>query len=181
MKVRGNKKSTGIIASLKDGIAEIYGLKDVQSGELVLSTSKNYGLVLNLQKSSVAAVFLSEVNLKVGEFVQRLYTLINIPISIFALNSVLNSLGNDYKFENLKNKKLFISLDFSSKNTEIKAPGILIRQSVGEPLSTGVKIVDCIVPIGRGQRELIIGDRQTGKTAIAVDAIINQKLCLQAV
>lgn len=169
-------RSTGIIATLKDGIAEIHGLNDVQSGELILSSSKNYGLVLNLQKSVVSAVFLSEVNLKVGEFVQRLYNLINIPISIFALSSVLNSLGNDYKFDNLNNKNLFISLDFSSRNTEIKAPGILVRQSVGEPLSTGIKIVDCVVPIGRGQRELIIGDRQTGKTAIAIDTIINQKI-----
>lgn len=169
-------KSTGIISTLKDGIAEIHGLSDIQSGELILSSSKNYGLVLNLQKSVVSAVFLSEVNLKVGEFVQRLYNLINIPISLFSLSSVLNSLGSDYKFDSILNKKLFISLDFATRNTEIKAPGILVRQSVGEPLSTGIKIVDCVVPIGRGQRELIIGDRQTGKTAIAIDTIINQKL-----
>lgn len=169
-------KTTGIISSLKDGVAEIFGLSNVQAGELIMSSSKNYGIVLNLQKASVSAVFLSEINLKVGEFVQRLYTLVNIPISLFALSSVLNSLGNDYKFDSLNNKKLYISLDFSTRNTEIKAPGILVRQSVGEPLSTGIKIVDCIVPVGRGQRELIIGDRQTGKTAIAIDTIINQKL-----
>lgn len=167
------KNSFGLILSLKDGIAEVSGLQKVQLGELV-SAESNFGLSLNLNKYKIGVVFLAETNLKTGSFVSRLYDLINVNVSIFVLNAVLNSLGVNLKWKLIQSVKPLIFIDAPQRAVELKAPGILIRQSVYESLYTGVKAVDCIIPIGQGQRELIIGDRQTGKTAIAIDAIIHQ-------
>lgn len=166
-----SKNSNGVIRTLKDGIADISGLTSVQSGELVISNN-NYGLVLNLQKNYIGVVFMSEENLKVGSNVQRLYDLISISTSVFLLGQVVNALGIDFSFENYKKPGLAVQNDPTTRQIEIKAPGIIGRQSVYESLNTGSKIIDSIVPIGLGQRELVIGDRQTGKTAIVIDAIL---------
>lgn len=167
------KSDSGIILSLKDGIGIILGLRSVNAGELVESKS-NYGIVLNLQQDFVGVVFLSETNLRVGAFVKRLYQLISLPITIFNLGKVLDSLGTDLELPFLKNKSFFSKMDAINQLVEIKAPDILSRASIYEPVATGSKIIDAIVPIGKGQRELIIGDRQTGKTALAFDTILNQ-------
>lgn len=166
-------KDTGIIKTLRDGIAEISGLQKVQAGELVMSSvGNNMGLVLNLLHQKIGVVFLSENNLKVGSLILRTYELINVPVGIFLLDSVINALGLNMYIKNFKSKKIFVQLDSVTRSIELKAPGIIERQSVYESLYTGSKIIDGIVPIGRGQRELIIGDRQTGKTALVIDTML---------
>jgi proton translocating ATP synthase F1 alpha subunit len=163
-------KHIGHVISIGDGVATIFGLEKIKSGEMVLFLESNiYGMALNLNQNSVGVViFGSEKFIKAGHIVSRCFNLISIPVSEFLLGRVIDVLGNP-----IDNKKL-IDKNLISK-IEIKAPGILERYSVNESLVTGVKIIDALIPIGRGQRELIIGDRQTGKTSLAIDAILNQK------
>ena len=167
-------KEFGIVLSINDGIARVYGLNEVKSGELVIfSESENLikGMALNLEKNVVGVViFGNDREIKENDFVVRSNSIINIPVGKHLLGSVLNSLG-----EYLDNTESDLNNDYEYKKIELKAPGIITRESVKEPLQTGIKAIDGMVPIGRGQRELIIGDRQTGKTAIAIDAILNQK------
>jgi len=165
---------SGIIHNIADGIATIFGLNHVTSGEMISidsSTKKEsfMGMVLNLNQDSVGAVvFAGEKDVSAGDKVFRTKHKVSVPTGESILGRVLDALGNPLDGKGpLKNVVL--------KPVEVKAPGIIERQSVGEPMETGIKAIDSMVPIGRGQRELIIGDRQTGKTAIAVDTILNQK------
>jgi F0F1-type ATP synthase alpha subunit len=160
------QKSMGFILNLKDGIAQVSGLPAVKSGELVRA-EKNLGIVLNLQQRTISVVFFSDTNLKIGSPVTPLNKLINIPVSLRNLGKVLSVSGT-----NLNKPTQVLFSTANQRPVELKAPGIIVRQSIYEPLCTGTKIVDSIIPIGLGQRELIIGDRQTGKTTIALDAIL---------
>lgn len=162
-------KTEGTIISLADGIARIQGLNHVMSGEMIAFPGNVFGLALNLERDSVGAVVLGEFDhLREGDKVSCTGKILEVPVGPELLGRVVNSLGQaiDGKGE--------IKTQLTSPIEKI-APGVIERQSVDQPLQTGLKTIDTMVPIGRGQRELIIGDRQTGKTAIAVDAIINQK------
>ena len=160
----------GQVLSVGDGIARIYGLDNVQAGEMVEFADGSKGMALNLESENVGVViFGDDRNVKEGDVVKRTGNIVDTPVGKELLGRVVDGLGNP-----IDGKGAF---DKSIKKTrvEVKAPGIIPRQSVNEPMQTGLKSIDSLVPIGRGQRELIIGDRQTGKTAVAVDAIINQK------
>ena len=160
---------TGKIIALGDGIATVYGLNNVMAGEMVEFESGEKGIVQNLEESSAGIVILGKgESLKEGMSVKRLGTLLKTPVGDGLLGRVVNGLG-----EPIDGKGAIEAAEH--RFVEEKAPGIMDRKSVHEPLQTGVKAIDALVPIGRGQRELIIGDRQTGKTTVAVDAIINQK------
>ncbi len=164
-----NINETGKIISVADGVAKVYGLSNVMAGEMVEFEDGTAGLALNLEESSVGIVALGSANLlKEGMTVKRLGKLLSVPVGDALLGRVVNSLG-----EPIDGKGPIEATEF--RLVEEKAPGIMARKSVHEPLATGIKAIDALVPIGRGQRELIIGDRQTGKTTIALDAIINQK------
>ncbi len=159
----------GKIISYADGVAKVYGLNNVMSGEMVEFEDGTQGLVLNLEESSVGVVTLgSGVELREGMSVKRLGKLLRVPVGDALLGRVVNALG-----EPIDGKGAIETTE--TRFVEEKAPGIMARKSVHEPLATGIKAIDALVPIGRGQRELIIGDRQTGKTTVALDAIINQK------
>jgi len=160
---------TGTIVAIADGIAKVHGLSNVMAGEMVEFEDGNQGMVLNLEEDSVGIVVLGRgENLHEGSSVKRLGQLLKVPVGDALLGRVVNALGEpiDGKGPIDATEKRFV---------EEKAPGIMDRKSVHEPLHTGIKAIDALVPIGRGQRELIIGDRQTGKTTVAVDTIINQK------
>ncbi|MGZ8547001.1 MAG: F0F1 ATP synthase subunit alpha [Sulfuricurvum sp.] len=160
---------TGKIVSYGDGIAQVYGLNNIMAGEMVEFEDGTEGLVMNLEESSVGIVVLGNTKaLREGMSVKRLGHLLKVPVGDALLGRVVDALGRpiDGKGPIETTESRFI---------EEKAPGIMARKSVHEPMATGIKSIDCLVPIGRGQRELIIGDRQTGKTTIALDAIINQK------
>ncbi|MFO0640059.1 MAG: F0F1 ATP synthase subunit alpha [Polyangiaceae bacterium] len=160
---------TGTILSVGDGIARIYGLEGAMAGELVEFPGGLVGLVLNLEADNVgAALFGDTTAIKEGDVVKRTGRIMDVPVGEALIGRVVNSLGLP-----IDGKGPIESPH--KRRVEIKAPGILARQPVKEPLQTGIKAIDAMVPIGRGQRELIIGDRQTGKTAVALDAIINQK------
>jgi len=160
---------TGKIVSYADGVAQVYGLSNVMAGEMVEFEEGTKGLVMNLEESSVGVVILgSGFDLKEGMSVKRLGTLLKVPVGDALLGRVVNALG-----EPIDGKGPIEATEF--RFVEEKAPGIMERKSVHEPLATGIKAIDALVPIGRGQRELIIGDRQTGKTTVALDSIINQK------
>lgn len=161
----------GRVLSISDGIAFIEGLKNVSAGEMIKFNKANlYGMALNLSESAVGAVlFGNERLVKEGDLVSRTFNLIEISVGESLLGRVVDVLGNPI------DGKGNLNVNVSKKKVEVKAPGIIARKSVHEPLVTGLKVIDSLVPIGRGQRELIIGDRQTGKTSIAVDTIINQK------
>jgi len=160
---------TGKIVSYADGVAQVYGLSNVMAGEMVEFEDGTQGLVMNLEESSVGIVILgSGVALKEGMSVKRLGKLLRVPVGDALLGRVVNALG-----EPIDGKGPIETTE--TRFVEEKAPGIMDRKSVHEPLATGIKAIDALVPIGRGQRELIIGDRQTGKTTVALDAIINQK------
>jgi len=185
-KVTINKKplnfnEVGYVYSIADGIARVFGLKNVQAGEMVMfgsfSNENNKvevsndikGMVLNLEYNTVGiVVFGNEQSVRSGMLVVRTNSIVDIAVGESLLGRVIDALGDPIDggvpLANTKRKRV-----------EVKAPGIITRESISEPLQTGLKVVDSLVPIGRGQRELIIGDRQTGKTSIAVDAIINQK------
>ena len=162
-------RTEGTIVSLSDGIARIHGLSDAMQGEMIEFPGNTYGLALNLERDSVGAVILGNYeHISEGDTVKCTKRILEVPVGAALLGRVVDSLGNpiDGKGE--------INAAESSPIEKI-APGVIQRQSVSQPVQTGLKSIDSMVPIGRGQRELIIGDRQTGKTAVAVDAIINQK------
>jgi len=159
----------GQVLSIGDGIARIYGLDNVQAGEMVLFGDGTKGMALNLEDDNVGVVlFGSDSNIKEGDTVKRTNAIVDVPVGKELLGRVVDALGNSI------DGKGDISSETRSR-IEVKAPGIIPRKSVSEPMQTGLKAIDSLIPIGRGQRELIIGDRQTGKTAIAIDTIINQK------
>lgn len=164
-----DSNDVGTVVSVGDGIAIVYGLKDAMLGELLVFPSDVYGMVLNLETDSVGVVLLGDDQLiKEGDTVKRSKTVMTVPVGDALLGRVVNALGQpiDGAGEIKTNK---------TRPIERIAPGVITRKSVDTPLETGITAIDAITPIGRGQRELIIGDRQTGKTAIAIDAIINQK------
>ncbi len=160
---------TGVVISVGDGIARIYGLEKVMVSELVEFPNGVKGLVLNLEEDSVGVAILGEdKGIKEGDVVKRTHRIIEVPVGEGLLGRVVNPLG-----EPLDGKGPVEAKEY--RPIERKAPGVVERQPVKEPLQTGIKAIDSMIPIGRGQRELILGDRQTGKTAIAIDTIINQK------
>lgn len=162
-------KTEGVIISLSDGIAQIQGLSEVMLGEMIEFPGNIYGLALNLERDSVGAVIMGDfTKMKEGDKVRCTGKILEVPVGSGLLGRVVNALGEPI------DGKGPIQHDSLSPIEKI-APGVIERQSVDQPLQTGLKAIDAMVPIGRGQRELIIGDRQTGKTAIAVDTIINQK------
>ena len=159
----------GRVLSVGDGIAQVYGLDNVQSNEMVEFASGVKGMALNLEENSVGIViFGSDESIKEGDLVKRTDTIVSVPVGKELLGRVVNALGEPIDGLGEIKAKQF-------SNAEVKAPGIIARRSVHEPVQTGLKIIDSLIPIGRGQRELIIGDRQTGKTSIILDTIINQK------
>lgn len=167
--VRANLNEVGRVLSVGDGIAQIYGLDNVQENEMVEFDSGLKGMALNLEENTVAVViFGDDENIKEGDMVKRTGKIVSVPVGKELLGRVVNALG-----EPIDGKGKIDAKQFS--NADIKAPGIIERTSVFEPVQTGLKIIDSLTPIGRGQRELIIGDRQTGKTSIILDTIINQK------
>src|SRR6056300_232544 len=160
----------GQVLSVGDGIARIYGLDNVQAGEMVEFSDGSKGMALNLESENVGVViFGDDRKIKEGDVVKRTGSIVDTPVGKELLGRVVDGLGNPIAGKG--------ALDKATKRSrvEVKAPGIIPRQSVREPMQTGLKSIDSLVPVGRGQRELIIGDRQTGKTAVAIDAIINQK------
>jgi F-type H+-transporting ATPase subunit alpha len=161
---------TGSVISVGDGIARIYGLESAMAGELIEFPDEIYGMVLNLEEDNVGAAILGDdSSITEGDEVKRTGRVVDVPVGEELLGRVVNPLGQPI------DGKGPIEADGGRRRIEVKAPGIIPRKSVHEPLQTGLKAIDSMIPIGRGQRELIIGDRQTGKTAIGVDAIINQK------
>jgi len=159
----------GQVLSVGDGIARVHGLDNVQAGEMVAFANGVQGMALNLEADNVGIViFGSDAEIKEGDVVKRTGTIVDVPVGKGLLGRVVDGLGNP-----IDGKGPIVS-DQRSR-VEVKAPGIIPRQSVNEPVQTGLKALDALVPVGRGQRELIIGDRQTGKTAVAIDAFINQK------
>jgi len=162
-------RTEGTVVSLSDGIARIHGLSDVMSGEMIEFPGDTYGMALNLERDSVGAVILgSYEHISEGDSVKCTGRILEVPVGEALLGRVVDSLGNPI------DGKGPIEAEKTSPIEKI-APGVIERQSVDQPVQTGLKAIDSMVPIGRGQRELIIGDRQTGKTAVAIDAIINQK------
>jgi F-type H+-transporting ATPase subunit alpha len=161
-------KEVGEVISVGDGIAKIYGLDNVQMGERIDFESGVRGMALNIEKDNVGAVIFGDsYKVKEGDNVKRVGKIVEVPVGKGLLGRVVDALGNPIDGKGpLKNVEY--------KRIEVKAPGIIDRQSVSEPMQTGIKAVDSLIPIGRGQRELIIGDRQTGKTAIIIDAFLNQ-------
>jgi F-type H+-transporting ATPase subunit alpha len=159
----------GQVLSVGDGIARIFGLDNVQAGEMIEFANGTQGMALNLEADNVGAViFGSDSQIREGDTVKRTGTIVDVPVGKGLLGRVVDGLGNP-----IDGKGPIVS-DQRSR-VEVKAPGIIPRQSVHEPVQTGLKALDALVPVGRGQRELIIGDRQTGKSAVAIDAFINQK------
>ncbi len=159
----------GKVLSVGDGIARVFGLDNVQAGEMVEFEDGSKGMALNLENDNVGVViFGDDRNIKEGDTIKRTNAIVDVPVGKELLGRVVDGLGNPIDGKGLLSSK-------KRKRVEVKAPGIIPRQSVNEPMQTGLKSIDSLIPIGRGQRELIIGDRQTGKTAVAIDAIINQK------
>ena len=159
----------GQVLSVGDGIARIYGLDNVEAGEMVEFSEGTKGMALNLETDNVGVViFGDDSHIKEGDTVKRTGEIVDVPVGKELLGRVVDGLGNPIDGKGPINSK-------ERKRVEVKAPGIIPRKSVSEPMQTGLKAIDSLIPIGRGQRELIIGDRQTGKTAIAIDTIINQK------
>src|SRR4051794_5577582 len=160
---------TGTVVSVGDGVAKVYGLEKAMAGELVDFGGGVSGMILNLEEESAGIAILGDdTQIKEGSTVKRTNKIVQVPVGEALLGRVVNALGQP-----IDGKGPIATKEF--RKIEIKAPGIVGRQSVKEPLQTGIKAIDAMIPIGRGQRELIIGDRQTGKTAVAVDTIINQK------
>jgi F-type H+/Na+-transporting ATPase subunit alpha len=159
---------SGTVLSVGDGVARVYGLENAMAGELVEFSSGVTGMVLNLESDSVGVVVLGEDReINEGDTVKRTKRIVQVPVGDGLLGRVVDVLGQPIDGKGPIQAKEF-------RIVETKAPGIILRQPVHEPLQTGIKAIDSMIPIGRGQRELIIGDRQTGKTAIAIDTIINQ-------
>ena len=159
----------GTVLSVGDGIARVYGLDQVQAGEMVEFPGGVKGMALNLEMDNVGvSIFGDDTGIKEGDTVKRTGEIVDVPVGKELLGRVVDGLGNPIDGKGPINSK-------DRRRIELKAPGIIPRQSVSEPMQTGIKALDALVPIGRGQRELIIGDRQTGKTAVAIDTILNQK------
>merc|ERR1739847_128788 len=166
---QSNLEETGRVLSIGDGIARVYGLKNIQAEEMVEFSSGLKGMALNLGPDTVGVVvFGNDKRIKEGDIVKRTGAIVDVPVGNEILGRVVDALGNPIDGKGPIGCK-------ERYRVGLKAPGIIPRQSVKEPMQTGIKAVDSLVPIGRGQRELIIGDRQTGKTAVAIDTIINQK------
>ena len=160
---------SGTIIQIGDGIARVYGLDDCMEGELLEFPNNVYGMALNLEQDNVGCVLLgSEEGIKEGDIVKRTSKIVEVPVGEALLGRVVNSLGEPIDGKGPINHSEY-------RPMEVAAPSIIDRTSVKEPLQTGIKAIDSMIPIGKGQRELIIGDRQTGKTAIAIDTILNQK------
>ena len=159
----------GTVLTVGDGIARVYGLENVQAGEMVEFPGKVKGMALNLEDDNVGVViFGSDKSIKEGDVVKRTNSIVEVPTGESLLGRVVDGLGNPIDGKGPLQ-------DVKYRRAELKAPGIIPRKSVHEPMQTGIKAIDSLIPIGRGQRELIIGDRQTGKTSVIVDTIINQK------
>ncbi len=168
-KVVSEARNEGTIVSLKDGIVRLHGLEDVMQGEMIEFPGGVYGLALNLERDSVGAVILGDYsNLSEGQKCQCTGRILEVPVGPELKGRVVDALGNPIDGKGPINAKKMSPI-------EKVAPGVIARKSVDQPVQTGLKAVDAMIPVGRGQRELIIGDRQTGKSAIAIDAIINQK------
>jgi F-type H+-transporting ATPase subunit alpha len=162
-------KSVGSVLSVGDGIARVWGLEDAMAGELIKFPGDVMGMVLNLEEDNVGvALFGSDKNIKEGDRVESTGRIASVPVGKEMIGRVVNAIGQPVDGKGPIGADKF-------RNMEFKAPGVIQRQPVKEPLQTGIKAIDSMIPIGRGQRELIIGDRQTGKTTIAIDTIINQK------
>src|SRR6267154_2038208 len=162
-------RETGRVLSCGDGIARIYGLQNAASGELLEFPHQIYGMVLSLEEDNVGAVLFGDpAAIEEGDEVKRTGRIAEVPVGDGLLGRVVNALGQP-----IDDKGPIKAVE--TRRIEIKAPGIVKRQPVKEPMQTGIKAIDSMLQIGRGQRELIIGDRQTGKTALAIDTIINQK------
>jgi F-type H+-transporting ATPase subunit alpha len=163
------KEETGVVISIGDGIARIYGLDNVMYNELLEFPGQIYGIALNLEEDNVGSILLAESHkIKEGDIVKRTGRIISVPAGDAVIGRVVSPLGKPLDDKDPIPANIFMPI-------EALAPGVVDRQPVKEPLQTGIKAIDAMIPIGRGQRELIIGDRQTGKTAIAIDTIINQK------
>lgn len=162
-------RNQGTVVSVTDGICRIHGLSDVMQGEMLEFPNNTFGLALNLERDSVGAVILGEyIGIREGDVVKSTGRILDVPVGPELIGRVVNALGQPIDGKGPINAKM-------TDVIEKVAPGVIARESVSQPLQTGIKAIDSMVPVGRGQRELIIGDRQTGKTAVAVDAIINQK------
>jgi len=167
--VGAEKRTQGTVVSLTDGICRIHGLADAMQGEMLEFPGNTFGLALNLERDSVGAVVLGEYeHITEGDVVKSTGRILEVPVGPELIGRVVNSLGEPIDGKGPVNAKM-------TDVIEKVAPGVIARKSVNQPVQTGLKSIDAMVPIGRGQRELIIGDRQTGKTAVAVDTIINQK------
>ena len=163
------KEETGVVISIGDGIARIYGLDNVMYNELLEFPGQIFGIALNLEEDNVGSILLTESHeIKEGDIVKRTGRIISVPAGDAVIGRVLSPLGKPLDDKDPIQGDIFMPI-------EALAPGVVDRQPVKEPLQTGIKAIDAMIPIGRGQRELIIGDRQTGKTAIALDTILNQK------
>jgi F-type H+-transporting ATPase subunit alpha len=162
-------KSVGTVVSVGDGISRVWGLEDAMAGELIRFPGDIMGMVLNLEEDNVGVVLLGpDKDIKEGDRVERTGRIASVPVGKHMIGRVVNAIGQPVDGKGPIGSDKF-------RNMEFKAPGVIDRQPVKEPLQTGIKAIDSMIPIGRGQRELIIGDRQTGKTTIALDTIINQK------
>ncbi|MEA3038313.1 MAG: F-type H+/Na+-transporting ATPase subunit alpha, partial [Sphingomonadales bacterium] len=163
----------GTVLSVGDGIARVYGLDNVQAGEMVEFANSIKGMALNLEADNVGIViFGSDSEIREGDTVRRTGTIVDVPVGKALLGRVVDGLGNPIDGKG--------PIDTTERRrVEVKAPGIIPRKSVHEPVQTGLKALDALVPVGRGQRELIIGDRQTGKSAVALDTFINQRAANQ--
>ena len=169
LNVGADARNQGTVVSVTDGICRVHGLSDVMQGEMIEFAGNTFGLALNLERDSVGAVVLGEYeHISEGQTVKATGKILSVPVGPELLGRVVNSLGEPIDGKGPINAKM-------SDIIEKVAPGVIARKSVSQPVQTGLKAIDSMVPIGRGQRELIIGDRQTGKTAVAVDTIINQK------
>ncbi|NBS41238.1 F0F1 ATP synthase subunit alpha [bacterium] len=163
------EEKVGTVITVADGVARVSGLSDVQASEMLLFPNDVYGVALNLEEETVGAIILGEAGkIKEGDVVKTTGRILSIPVSDAIVGRVVDPLGNPIDGKGKLAAKEFFPI-------EKLAPGVMARKSVGVPLQTGIKAIDALIPVGRGQRELIIGDRQTGKTAIAIDTIINQK------
>ena len=169
LQVAAEKRTEGTVISVTDGICRIHGLADAMQGEMLEFPGNVFGLALNLERDSVGAVVLGAYeHISEGDTVKATGRILQVPVGPELIGRVVNSLGQPIDGKGPINAKM-------QEPIEKVAPGVIARKSVSQPVQTGLKSIDAMVPVGRGQRELIIGDRQTGKTAVAVDTIINQK------
>src|SRR5574343_1983181 len=169
LQLAAGARNEGTVVSVTDGICRVHGLADVMQGEMLEFPGNTFGLAINLERDSVGAVVLGEYeHISEGDEVKTTGRILEVPVGRELVGRVVNALGQPIDGKGPLNTKL-------SSPIEKIAPGVIARKSVDQPMQTGLKAIDSMVPIGRGQRELIIGDRQTGKTAVALDAIIWQK------